>query len=505
MHGFLHQNADLPCIPDKLSWLKHGMLEKRRWVTKQNLLESEALSLQGRMGGTTIDEAFKCADIDNSKHLTYADWQSAFGVSRRLFELADTDQDGKASWKEFRDALASMPESSNKLWFPRFAVMTESNLMLAKPNTEGSQPEGGERAQTVIALESIDCLIFGGQLRQLSTKAHESSNNTADSRNGGSSFASKLPGKGESGSIDVSMGFAQIVPKGLMDKSGAGLGELAEDRERERTRNDPCVLTILCSTRTYTLRAPSVDECQGWGMVLEGTAIGLHQRSHKRWLREHSSAERLRCRLHRLYTSPIMQILMALVVVCTLAFGMLSTTTMPLAKQQQHHDLVQHLHLAIASLFAAEILLNLASNVRTSSASNMRLDMSAWLANGWNLFEVLVVSLSFAFILSHHRSVTFLYYLRALRLVRLAEVLRMQRLQRLVSAVLNALLPVVLAVMLLLLVTCMYAIAATETLHQQSPDHFGTVGESYVTLLQMLTGDAWARQVKLPSLATSAL
>ena len=72
-------------------------------------------------------------------------------------------------------------------------------------------------------------------------------------------------------------------------------------------------------------------------------------------------------------------------------------------------------------------------------------------------------------------------------------------------AVLNALLPVVLAVMLLLLVTCMYAIAATETLHQQSPDHFGTVGESYVTLLQMLTGDAWARQVKLPSLATGAL
>lgn len=58
-------------------------------------------------------------------------------------------------------------------------------------------------------------------------------------------------------------------------------------------------------------------------------------------------------------------------------------------------------------------------------------------------------------------------------------------------AIVYCLLPVSSSLVLMLMVTSMYAIIATILYADDSPEYFGSFSKSFFSMLQMATGDSW--------------
>lgn len=116
--------------------------------------------------------------------------------------------------------------------------------------------------------------------------------------------------------------------------------------------------------------------------------------------------------------------------------------------------------------------------------------------DGWNIFDFLLVTISWiptGGVFSSFRALRVLRALRALRLIT-----RMQRLKIIVQAIIESIPNVGWASLLLLLIFYIFAIMGTTIFAEAFPEFFGTIGKSMYSLFQIMTLESWSMGIARP-------
>ncbi len=116
-----------------------------------------------------------------------------------------------------------------------------------------------------------------------------------------------------------------------------------------------------------------------------------------------------------------------------------------------------------------------------------------FLRNGWNIFDFLVVAISF---LPSAGPLSALRALRVLRVFRLVSIVPAMR--KVVGALLASIPGVSSILALLLLVFYVFAVITTQFYGGTFPQWFGTVGESMYSLFQIMTLESWSMGIVRP-------
>ena len=106
---------------------------------------------------------------------------------------------------------------------------------------------------------------------------------------------------------------------------------------------------------------------------------------------------------------------------------------------------------------------------------------------GWNVFDFVVIAL--AFLPGLRDNITLLRLARLLRVVRLVSV--MPDLRILLRAMARSLPPIRSLVLLTVLLMYIYGMVGWILFHEQDPEQWGNIGESLLSLFQILTLENW--------------
>ena len=118
-------------------------------------------------------------------------------------------------------------------------------------------------------------------------------------------------------------------------------------------------------------------------------------------------------------------------------------------------------------------------------------------SDNWNLFDFFVVFM--AIVTKFLSSIPQLKLLRLVRIFRVARLFkRVRSLNRIINALVASLIPVINSFVILLLVTCIWAILGTQLFHKANDVEFGAFGDALFTMFQVVTGDSWASGVARP-------
>ncbi|EKX36094.1 hypothetical protein GUITHDRAFT_117764 [Guillardia theta CCMP2712] len=147
------------------------------------------------------------------------------------------------------------------------------------------------------------------------------------------------------------------------------------------------------------------------------------------------------------------------------------------------------------AIFTFELALNIFVNWKG------KYGMKFWL-NGWNIFDTVIVIVSLlSLALPKVPAFTTLRMLRVFRAAQLFK--RMRHLRVIFNAILGSLLPVLNSVLILVIVTSMFAIISVDLYGTRRPDLFGNFELAIFTMYQCATGDAWASSVARPLFSSS--
>ncbi|MFS2318202.1 ion transporter [Maricaulis sp. D1M11] len=113
--------------------------------------------------------------------------------------------------------------------------------------------------------------------------------------------------------------------------------------------------------------------------------------------------------------------------------------------------------------------------------------------SGWNWFDLIVIAVS---ILPDAGGFSVLRALRILRAFRLFSV--MPQMRNVVEALLNAIPGMGAIIAVLALIFYVSSVMAVKLFGVSNPDIFGTLGESAITLFQVMTLEGWATEVQNP-------
>jgi len=131
---------------------------------------------------------------------------------------------------------------------------------------------------------------------------------------------------------------------------------------------------------------------------------------------------------------------------------------------------------AILYLFTLELVLRFSATERSSE----------FFRNGWNMFDLIIVAVSF---LPASEFFTVARLFRVLRVLRAVSVL--PDLQRLVAALLRSLPSLCHISLLLVLLIYVYAAIGTSFFATASPQYFGSLHRSVLTLFGVITLEGW--------------
>ena len=107
-----------------------------------------------------------------------------------------------------------------------------------------------------------------------------------------------------------------------------------------------------------------------------------------------------------------------------------------------------------------------------------------------------LVSTSASVVSAVEADVPAFHSLRALRVLRVIRLVgKAGSLKAIVEALLVSIVPVLNSIMLLGLVTCIFAVIGVGLFADQDPILFGTFSQSFFTMFQSCTGDGWASGV----------
>ena len=114
-------------------------------------------------------------------------------------------------------------------------------------------------------------------------------------------------------------------------------------------------------------------------------------------------------------------------------------------------------------------------------------------ASGWNIFDLLIVGVA---LVPASQQVSVLRALRILRVLRLISVVPSMR--QVVQGLLGAIPSMGTVIALLSLIFYISAVMATKLFGQAFPQWFGTIGESFYSLFQIMTLESWSMGIVRP-------
>lgn len=139
--------------------------------------------------------------------------------------------------------------------------------------------------------------------------------------------------------------------------------------------------------------------------------------------------------------------------------------------------------------FTIEIVMRLISSKPTSR----------YFADGWNVFDFIIVLSGHVFAGAH--GMTVLRVLRILRVLRAVTVI--PSLKKLVTALLLSIPALGNVVFLLCIIFYIFGVIGTVLLGEVSPEYFGALHLSLITLFQVVTLESWASEIMRPILETA--
>ncbi|RJY09269.1 ion transporter [Aurantiacibacter aquimixticola] len=188
--------------------------------------------------------------------------------------------------------------------------------------------------------------------------------------------------------------------------------------------------------------------------------------------------ETLQSRVRRLIETRIFdRAIIAVIVVNALGLGM---ETSP-AIMASYGDIVGLLDRIAIAIFVVELALKLFAY------------RFAFFRNGWNVFDLLIVS---AALVPASREFSVLRALRILRALRLISVVPSMR--RVIVGLFSAIPSIGTVIVMLLLLFYISAVMATKLFGAAFPEWFGTLGASLYSLFQIMTLESWSMGIVRP-------
>jgi voltage-gated sodium channel len=193
---------------------------------------------------------------------------------------------------------------------------------------------------------------------------------------------------------------------------------------------------------------------------------------------QHKGPQDLRARLrHFVEQAVVRNTILALVI---LNAALLGLSTSPWV-MERFGTLVYVLDRLILGIFVVEILAKLFAYGR------------AFFKEGWNIFDLFVVSLG---LLPQSSGLSALRALRVIRALRILSAVPQMR--AVVQALFDALPGMGAVIIMLSIVFYVFAVMATIMFGADFPDWFGTVGESLYSLFQIMTLESWSMGIVRP-------
>ena len=204
------------------------------------------------------------------------------------------------------------------------------------------------------------------------------------------------------------------------------------------------------SGRPVVLRAKTSAEMHEWIDVLEGAVRAAYQKAHA----HETSWYRWRKAARELYHSDRCQYAVGIVILGSYMMSIANAQILPPAGSQAHYDFFV-LEIIFSAVFALELALNM---------------FGTWywdfVSDAWNIFDSVVVVVSIISLVEEGLpAVNVLRLFRVFKMVRLFK--KLVALRILINALLSSIVPVLYSFVILLLVTSLYAIIATEVFGEQ--------------------------------------
>lgn len=112
---------------------------------------------------------------------------------------------------------------------------------------------------------------------------------------------------------------------------------------------------------------------------------------------------------------------------------------------------------------------------------------------GWNIFDLLIVIVA---LMPDNGVFSVFRILRTIRVLRLLSIIPKMRL--ISQALISSISPMLGVGILLLILFYIYAIISTHLYGERFPEWFGTIGESFYTLFQIMTFESWSMGIVRP-------
>jgi voltage-gated sodium channel len=146
------------------------------------------------------------------------------------------------------------------------------------------------------------------------------------------------------------------------------------------------------------------------------------------------------------------------------------------AIDEAYSSLFHTLDVLFLSIFTIEVILKLVVH------------RTRYFKDGWNLFDFIVVAASLIFINSQFVSV-----LRILRVLRILKTISsIHSLRRIITSLFMAIPTIGSISLLMIIVFFIYGVAGATFFSEASPQYFGDLSKSLITLFQIATFDDWA-------------
>lgn len=236
----------------------------------------------------------------------------------------------------------------------------------------------------------------------------------------------------------------------------------------------------LCAGRVYCLRATDQESCHNWVNKLQEAVKVAVKTARQKELNQGLGVWRSWSR--KVYKSFTFQIFIGACILAAFSFAIASAESRP-EPGTELDKLFSWAQTSFTIIFVVELAFNLFGHWRKQFCDDH-----------WNYFDTVVVVISvMAEFIPRAPALSLLRLVRIFRVVRIFRWLR--SLRQIIDALLSAVVPVLNSFVVLLIVTCIYAVLATELLRKRSHEFFGTFSSSLFSMFQIATGDAWASQI----------
>eukprot|EP00960_Hanusia_phi_P027932 747115-Hanusia_phi.AAC.2 len=207
-----------------------------------------------------------------------------------------------------------------------------------------------------------------------------------------------------------------------------------------------------------------------------------------------SSFSKVRQLMRRMYQSEAFQLLFGFSIGAIFFLNCVQAELTP-SSDSAAATLFNLTDIIFTAIFTFELVLNIFVNWKG------KYGIKFWL-NGWNIFDTVIVIVSLlSLALPKVPAFTTLRMLRVFRAAQLFK--RLKHLRVIFNAILGSLLPVLNSVLILVIVTSMFAIISVDLYGNRRPDLFGNFELAIFTMYQCATGDAWASSVARPLFSTA--